>query len=205
MELKLFIKGALIGFAIAAPVGPIGILCIRRTLQYGRLSGLFTGLGAAVADSLYGAIAAFGLTILSNALIRGEFWLRFIGGLFLLYLGMRTFFAPSGKEKEKVSHSTLLSDFFSTFFLTLTNPMTIFSFLAIFAGLGFTSIEGNYILGGWLVFGVFSGSILWWLILSEGIAFFRKHLSNHVMSWINRIAGSIIMLFGFGALLTAFL
>lgn len=205
VELKLFIKGALIGFSIAAPVGPIGILCIRRTIQYGRLSGLFTGIGAAAADAFYGAVAAFGLTVLSNAIVKGEFWFRFIGGFFLLYLGGRTFLAPSGQEKEKVSHKTLLSDFFSTFFLTLTNPMTIFSFLAIFAALGFTSIEGNYILGGWLVFGVFVGSIFWWLILSEGIAFFRKHVSNHTMCWINRIAGSIIILFGFAALVTAFL
>ncbi len=111
MELQHFLKGAVLGFAIAAPVGPIGILCIRKTLQYGRWSGLFSGLGAAVADTLYGAVAAFGLTLISGYLIMGEFWLRLIGGAFLFYLGMSTYYAKVEKKDRPVTHKTILTDF----------------------------------------------------------------------------------------------
>ena len=136
MELHYFFKGAALGFSIAAPVGPIGILCIRRTLQYGRFSGLFSGLGAAVADMIYGIIAAFGLTFVSDFIIAEKFWLRLFGGIFLFYLGGKTFFAKTlDLSQTKITHKTLLSDFISTFFLTISNPLTIFSFVAVFAAL----------------------------------------------------------------------
>lgn len=201
-DASFFLKGAIIGFSIAAPVGPIGILCIRKTLQYGRWSGLFSGLGAAVADMLYGIVGAFGLTLISNALLAHQFWLRLIGGIFLIYLGGKTFFAKPTEKVSAVSHKTLLSDFISTFFLTLTNPMTILSYLAIFAGLGLTGIQSNYSHATWLVLGVFIGALLWWIILSEGVTFFRKRVSQKVMTWINRIAGSFIVAFGIAALIT---
>jgi threonine/homoserine/homoserine lactone efflux protein len=200
-----FLKGVILGFAIAAPVGPIGILCIRKTFQFGRLSGLVSGLGAATADVVYAIIAAFGLTFISNFLLAGQSWLQGIGGIFLLYLGWKIFFAkPSGKEKS-VSHNTLFNDFISTFFLTVTNPMTILSFLAIFAGLGLSNIERNYFEAAALVLGVFLGSTLWWLLLSEGVTFFRKKMSQKVMFWINRIAGMVIAGFGIAALITLIL
>src|SRR5579885_1652321 len=190
MGLNYFLKGIFLGFAIAAPVGPIGILCIRRTLHYGRFSGLFSGLGAAVADVLYGAIAAFGMTLISDFLLANQGWLRVIGGTFLIYLGVRTFFTkPKEQEPIQISHKTLASDFLSTFLLTLTNPMTILAYLAIFAGLGLSNLQGDYPNAAWLVFGVFIGSALWWLLLSEGVTLFRKKVSKKVMAWINRIAG----------------
>lgn len=196
MEAHLLLKGIILGFSIAAPVGPIGILCIRKTLQFGRLSGLFSGLGAAVADSIYGVIAAFGLSLVSNFLLAGQFWLRLIGGAFLIYLGVKTFLAkPTVKERE-VSHKTLTKDFISTFFLTITNPMTIISYLAVFAGLGISNSTSTAIDATWLVVGVFLGSSLWWLILSEGVTLFRKKVSEQVMTWINRLAGCIIAGFG---------
>ena len=136
MDFSFIWKGLILGFAIAAPVGPIGILCIRRTLQFGRFSGLFSGLGAAAADMVYAIIAAFGLTFISNVLIAGRFWMQLIGGLFLLYLGWKTYFSPVCDKTGTVSHTSLWNDFVSTFFLTITNPMTILSFLAIFAGFG---------------------------------------------------------------------
>lgn len=145
MGVDFFLKGLILGFSIAAPVGQIGVLCIRKTLQFGRLSGLFSGLGAAAADAIYAVIAAFGLTLISNFLIAGQFWFRLIGGVFLLYLGWKTFFAQPYSQTQKVSHTTLLNDFISTFFLTLTNPMTILSFLAVFAGLGLSNVEGDYL------------------------------------------------------------
>lgn len=174
MEISFLLKGIILGFSIAAPVGPIGILCIRKTLQFGRFSGLFSGLGAAVADVIYAIIAAFGLTFISNFLMAGQFWLRLIGGGFLLYLGWKTFFAKVSDKTKEISHTTLLNDFVSTFFLTITNPMTILSFLAVFAGLGLSSIQGSYLEAAVLVVGVFLGSAAWWLLLSEGVTLFRK-------------------------------
>jgi threonine/homoserine/homoserine lactone efflux protein len=205
MELSFLVKGIILGFSIAAPVGPIGVLCIRKTLQFGRLSGFFSGIGAATADTIYGIIAAFGLTLISSALLAGQFWLQLIGGLFLLYLGLKTFLAKPAEKSATVSHKTLFGDFISTFFLTLTNPMTILSYLAVFAGLGLSSVSSNYSSATLLVIGVFIGSALWWLILSEGVTLFRKKVSQHVMTWINRFAGVIIITFGILALLSLFL
>lgn len=202
MEINFFLKGIILGFSIAAPVGPIGVLCIRKTLQFGRLSGFFSGLGAAVADTVYGVIAAFGLTFISSFLLAGQFWFQLIGGLFLIYLGLKTFCSKPAETNNLISHKTLLGDFVSTFFLTVTNPMTILSYLAVFAGLGLSDTAGNYTSASMLVFGVFIGSALWWLILSEGITLFRKRISQKVMTWINRLAGMIIIAFGFVALLS---
>lgn len=202
MSLDFFFKGLILGFSIAAPVGPIGVLCIRKTLEFGRLSGLFSGLGAATADAIYAIIAAFGLTFVANFLLEGQFWLRLVGGVFLLYLGWKTFSAQPSSQSKNLPHTTLINDFISTFFLTLTNPMTILSFLAVFAGLGLSDIEGDYMQACLLVLGVFLGSALWWLALSEGVTLFRKNVSHTVMKWINRISGVIILGFGFAALIS---
>ncbi len=128
MSVGLFLEGIVIGFAIAAPVGPIGVLCIRRTLVEGRVSGLVSGLGAATADALYGAVAALGLTFVTNLLVGGESWLRLVGGAFLVFLGVRTFLAHPAERAAPVGRSGLLGDYASTLFLTLTNPTTIPSF-----------------------------------------------------------------------------
>ncbi len=201
MEVAFFVKGFILGFSIAAPVGPIGILCIKKTLQFGRLSGLSSGLGAAIADTIYGVIAAFGLTFISKFLLAGQFWLQLVGGLFLIYLGLKTFCSKPENTVNCISHKTLFGDFISTFCLTVTNPMTIFSYLAIFAGLGLSDTTGNYANASTLVFGVFLGSALWWLILSEGITLCRKKINQKVMMWVNRLAGVLIIAFGITALL----
>ena len=202
MPISFFFKGFIIGFSIAAPVGPIGVLCIRRTLAEGRASGLVSGLGAATADGLYGCIAGFGLTFLSNLLIQHQGWIRVIGGLFLCYLGLRTLVASPAKESASVKEGGLVGSYGSTFFLTLTNPMTILSFAAIFAGLGLGSTGGDYLSSGVLVLGVFTGSALWWLILSSMVGMLGKKLSLGGMRWVNRISGIIILGFGLVALLT---
>jgi len=204
MSLDFLLKGIILGFSIAAPVGPIGLLCIRKTLQFGRLSGLFSGLGAAFADAIYAVIAAFGLTVISNFLLAGQFWFRLIGGVFLLYLGWKTFVSKPALETRKVSHTTLLNDFISTFFLTITNPLTILSFLAVFAGLGLSNVSGDHTQASALVLGVFTGSATWWLLLSEGVTLFRKKISQEMMTWINRVAGSLIFAFGIAVLLSTF-
>ena len=205
MDIPFFLKGIIIGFSIAAPVGPIGVLCIRRTLADGRLAGLVSGLGAATADLFYGCVAAFGLTFISQFLIDQEMWLRLIGGLFLLYLGAKTFFSKSSNDEIEQKKGGLLNSYFSTFFLTLTNPLTILSFAAIFAGLGFVNTGGDYLSALTLVAGVFSGSALWWFLLSGGASFFQKKIDSQGLTWINRISGLIITVFGLvtlGGLLT---
>jgi threonine/homoserine/homoserine lactone efflux protein len=193
---NFLIKGIAIGFSIAAPVGPIGVLCIRRSVSDGRRSGLATGLGAAGADAVYGCIAGFGLTAVSNFLIDQRFWLGFLGGLFLCYLGFRTFFSrPAQEPGESRQSPGLWSAFFSTFFLTLTNPMTILSFVAIFAGLGLGA-STNYFKASALVAGVFIGSAVWWLLLSTGAAICGRRFKSDWLRALNRLSGIII--FGFG-------
>ena len=202
MNFGLFIRGVIIGFSIAAPVGPIGVLCIRRTLTDGRAAGLATGLGAATADSLYGCLAAFGLTALTGALVGAQMWIRLIGGAFLLYLGVRTFFAKPSRRAAEARGSGLLSAYASTFLLTLTNPMTILSFVAVFAALGLGTTHPEPLAAAVLVLGVFVGSAIWWLTLSGGVSVFRSRFDEAKLRWVNRISGCVIAAFGAAAILT---
>lgn len=189
------------GFSIAAPVGPIGVLCIRRTINNGRLSGLVSGLGAATADGLYGCVAAFGLTFISSFLVSQQLWLRLIGGGFLIYLGIKTLLSkPAEKAAVVSSDSTIAGDYLSTFFLTVTNPMTILSFAAVFAGMGLAVTDGGYISAVLLVLGVVIGSALWWLCLSGIVGVFRQKFNSTGLIWVNRISGLIIVAFGLAAL-----
>jgi len=190
------LKGLIIGFSIAAPVGPIGLLCIRRTLAEGRTAGLVSGLGAATADALYGCIAGFGLTFISTLLISQQVWFRVVGGFFLCFLGLRAFLSRPAEQTANGKGKGLVGAYASTFFLTLTNPMTILSFAAIFAGLGLASAGGNYVSASILVLGVFSGSALWWLLLSGGVSFFQAKFNLRELKWVNRISGILILLFG---------
>lgn len=201
MDFSVFIKGLIIGFSIAAPVGPIGVLCIRRTLTEGRLSGFVSGLGAATADAVYGCIAGFGLTFISTFLIEQSQWLRSLGGGFLLYLGIRTFLAHSNSLSDSdypnVQGANLTRNYLSTFVLTLTNPLTILSFAAVFAGLGIGSTSsGNYLSALILVIGVFLGSCSWWFILSGSVGLFRQRIKPDSLIWVNRVSGVIIIIFG---------
>jgi len=203
MDHSFFLRGVAIGFSIAAPVGPIGVLCIRRTLAQGRLSGFASGLGAATADAAYGCIAGFGLTAVSNLLVSQQTWLRLIGGLFLCYLGVKTFFDKLAENGTVTGASGMISAYLSTLVLTLTNPMTILSFAAVFAGLGLGSGTENYPAAILLVSGVFAGSALWWLLLSGGVGLFREKLTNDHLRWVNRISAIVIAGFGLLALVSS--
>jgi threonine/homoserine/homoserine lactone efflux protein len=195
--LGLFAHGVVLGFSIAAPVGPIGMLCIRRTLQNGFKSGLASGLGAASADALYGAIAAAGLTLAADFLARQQIWLGILGGVFLLFLGVRTFRSPPPEADGQESQANKLGgDYLSTFLLTLSNPITILSFAALFGGLSTGAGAGFRASAFVLVLGVFSGSALWWLSLSIGVSLFRRRFSQGLMRWVNRLAGAVIVGFG---------
>ena len=203
MTSAFFLRGLVIGFSLAAPVGPIGLLCIRRSLAEGGLVGLITGLGAATADATYGAIEAFGLTAVSGFLVAQKLWLGLFGGLFLCYLGVRTFVSPPTDHEAQARGTGLASACASTFVLTLTNPMTILSFIPVFAGLGL-GLSSDYASAFATVAGVFAGSALWWLLLSNGVALFRTRMGPGWMRIVNHVSGAMIFAFGIYAMATAF-
>lgn len=211
MDSPLFLRGLLIGFAIAAPVGPIGILCIRRSLAGGFAPGFATGLGAAAADGLYGAVAAFGLTAVSSFLVAQQGWLRLGGGTALLALGLSIALkrpAQPGADNgaSPIGADGLAGAFASTFLLTVANPATILSFVAIFAGLGVSA--GGGASGAWgaalVVLGVFLGSAAWWLFLAWISAALRRQFPPRAMRWINRASGAAIAAFGILAVASFF-
>lgn len=201
MSVDLFWRGVLIGLAIAAPVGAIGLLCIRRTLAYGRIAGLATGLGAATADALYGAIAALGLTSISALLQAAQTPLRLLGGAFLIYLGWRTFVAPPPASAAADRPGGLASMYASTVALTLANPSTIIAFAAIFAGLGLVG-SGGATSALAMVAGVFLGSAAWWLILSGGVSLLRGFMTPGRLVWVNRVSGLLIAALGLVAMVS---
>lgn len=199
---SFWLRGLLLGLSIAAPVGPIGVLCIRRTLADGRLVGFVSGLGAATADASYGAIAAFGLTAVSGLLLDARLWIHLLGGVFLCYLGIRTFLSiPAERAARTEQRRDLPGAYASTLGLTLTNPATILSFAAIFAGLGVAQGSG-YGSAAWLVLGVFCGSATWWLLLSSAVGLLRARIGPRELRWVNRVSGAILLAFGLVALLT---
>jgi threonine/homoserine/homoserine lactone efflux protein len=201
-QIHYLMKGLIIGLSIAVPVGPIGILCIRRTLNQGRVIGFLSGLGAATADALYGAIAGFGLTFLSNFLTGHQTWLRLIGGGLLCIIGVRTFVSKPAEQEATVEGKSLWSAYLSTFFLTVTNPMTILFFAAVFAGLGVGSTSDYYGSAAVLVVGVFTGSALWWLFLTGFTGLLRGLFNFKRLQWLNRISGLMIIGFGLFAFLS---
>lgn len=200
MTSDYLIKGFIIGFSIAAPVGPIGVLTIKRTLTEGRISGFVTGMGAACADAAYGAVAGFGLIAVSSFLISQVFIIKLIGGLFLCYLGVKSFLSKPATKEATVASKGLLNNFIATFFLTLTNPSTILSFIAIFAGFGLASTNSDFSSSTAIVFGVFVGSALWWFILSSVVSFFQNKITPDRLVWVNRLSGLILASFGLFAL-----
>jgi len=210
-NLDLLLKGLAIGLAIAAPVGPIGLLCIRRSLAQGRLAGFVTGMGAATADGVYGAIGAFGITAISALLVDQQRWLALAGGLFLIWLGVAGIRRPPASEAAAPSHSArdLAGYFVSTFALTLTNPATILSFAAVFAGLGLGAGAERAMGAAGIaaalitIAGVFAGSAAWWLFLSSAVGWLRTRLGPGLLVWINRLSGLILIGFGLFAVWTA--
>lgn len=195
--MEFLFKGLILGFSIAAPVGPIGLLCIRRTLVEGKMSGFVSGLGAATADGFYGSVAAFGLTVISGFLLEYQMPIRIIGALFLFYIALKIFFSkPVHKEVGQKSGVSLLKSYTSTVALTIANPSTIISFIAIFAGLGVGIATQDYVGATFIVAGVFLGSALWWLLLSTAIGFFRHKISDQSIVWVNRVAGTLMVCLG---------
>lgn len=196
MEVALFLKSVVLGLAIAAPLGPIGALCINRTLERGFLAGVAGGLGTALADGVYATLAAFGFTTFSAILTGIDIPMRLAGGGFMLYLGWKTFRAkPGGGGAAMVSARNLIGTTAATFFLTITNPMTILSFIALFAGLGLASASGASA-ALLVIAGVVLGSMLWWIVLSGGVALVRHRLPQAFALWTSRVSAVILLCFG---------
>lgn len=204
MEYTLILKGIIIGFALALPIGPIGILCIRKTATEGHLSGMVVGFGAATADAVYGFIAAFGLTVISDALVTRQGWFRLIGGAFLCYLGVKTLLAKPPENTKILNGKGFLASYVSTFFLTLTNPLSIIAFLGVFAGFGLRDTDLSLGSAATLVGGVFLGSSLWFFLLSYSITLFRERINATGLGWVNRISGGLIIMFGLIAISSFF-
>jgi threonine/homoserine/homoserine lactone efflux protein len=202
MEISFFLRGLLIGLSIAATVGPMFMLCVQRTLQKGYRYGMLSGMGIATADGIYGSIAGFGLTTITAFLLHQQAWIRLIGGLFLLYLGIKTLLAKPAERAATVQGGNLLGAYFSTLALTLTNPTTILSFMAIFMGLGIGNTGGNYVAALLVVLGVFLGSTCWWLILTGSIGLLHGKFPHGWLHWLNRGSGAIIAIFGLIALVS---
>lgn len=205
--LSFLIKGLVIGFSVAAPVGPIGLLVVNRTLTRGWSYGAATGFGAAAADMVYGLIAAFGLSAVSDFLLNQKNMIGLLGGFFLCWLAFKTFVSkvPTSSEGELSVSGKPIQAFLSAFLLCLTNPMTILFFVAIFAGAGLVTSGGDIHLGLVMAFGVFAGAAIWHtVLLSGGVSLMRHKLSYTHMRWINRISGVMLLSFGIFSILSVF-
>jgi threonine/homoserine/homoserine lactone efflux protein len=202
--LLALLKGIVVGIVIALPAGPVGVLCVRRTLFDGPTYGFISGLGAATADTIFGIIAGFGITIVRDVMLRYQDWFAAAGGLFLIYVGAKALLQASDSEPEPEHDKTqYLRAFISTFALTITNPITVLAFAAIFAKVGMSKESGLLDIGV-LVAGVFLGSLVWWFGLSFGIAGLRR-VGTVRLVWVNRISGVILTLSGIGLLAAALL
>ncbi len=204
MEISFLLRGIIIGLSIAATVGPMSTLCIQRTVQKGHLYGLVSGLGIATADGVYGSVAGFGLTVVANFLVSQQVWIRLVGGIFLVYLGISTMLSrpPERAAATQSRASGLLGAYSSLLLLTLTNPLTILSFAAIFAGLGVAGASKGALTAALVVLGVFCGSALWWCMLTWVISRVRGKFTPTWMLWLNRVSGCIIAVFGVIALVS---
>lgn len=210
----ILIQGILFGFLLALPVGPVGVLCVQRTLSQGRMHGLISGLGAAFGDALYGAVAAFGISAVEDWITGHQGALRLVGGVVLILLALRTTASmvrnqpvtnePDEKIRRRIETHSLVKDFISTFMLAITNPITFIAFAGLLATLGFTEAGRSIGNASILVAGVFAGSALWWIALSSTASLFRPFVDGTYQVWMDRIVALVLAGFGVYALLTSF-
>ena len=195
MLLIFLLKGIVVGIVIAVPVGPVGVMCVRRTIFASRLAGLISGVGAATGDAMFGFIAAFGLTFISDLLIGYQQWLRVAGGVYLIWVGGSALLAPP-EITPRSPRSAEIRDFVSTFALTLSNPITILVFLGVFSAIGLSGEEATLDRAAILVLGVWLGSLLWWLTVSFGLGRLFRSFEPRYLGWINRGSGTILLVSG---------
>jgi threonine/homoserine/homoserine lactone efflux protein len=201
-ELPLPLRSLVVGFTIAAAVGPITLLIVRRTIEHGRVYGLASGLGVAAADASYAGIAAFGLTAVMSLLVSGRVVLGIVGGVIIVLLGIRIMRSRPAVVAREVARPGLPGAFASIYALTMTNPLTILIFAAVFAGLGFAS-GASYLDAAVITLAVGTGSVLWWVILTAAIAWARERVSTRALLWVNRVSGAALVVFGAFAIASA--
>lgn len=202
--LSFLAKGLVLGFSIAAPVGPIGVLCFRRALEQGFWPAVAGGLGTAVADAAYAAVAAFGITAIATLLLDFQHALAIVGGVALLWLGLRAFRTRPADRPAEAGGRGLAPMFAATFLLTLANPATILSFAAVFAGLGLVGATRGGVAASLLTLGVFAGSMLWWMLLAGVVSALRTRVPCSALLWVNRGSGLLLGAFGISVLAGAF-
>ncbi len=193
MNLIYLLDGIIVGFSASVPLGPIGVLCIQRTLNRGRMAGFVSGLGAALSDTIYAIVAGFSLSFVLDVIEAQMLWLQLAGAVILIIMGVKIFLSNPAIQlrRQKRKNSSLLQDFASTFLITITNPLAIFLFIAAFSVVGG---EKQFDMQLMLVSGVFIGAASWWLTLTSLIGLFRKKINLRRLYWINKIAGSTIVI-----------
>jgi len=206
VEIDFLIKGIIVGFLASIPLGPVGVLCIQRTINKGRTSGLFSGMGAATVDAFFALVAALGLTFIINFIEEQQFYIQMIGGGVLIFLGTRIFNTNPIQQirRHRKKKNKLIEDFISVFFLTLSNPLAIFLFVAAFAGIGVVTSKDSSVKSSLIIAGVFIGATIWWASLTFFVDLFRKKFRLKQLWWINKIAGVLIIVFGIAAMLSVF-
>ena len=204
MDFLFIIKGIIIGVLVSIPLGPVGVVCIQRTLNRGRWAGFFSGMGAAFADTIFAIIAVLGLSFIINFVEEHQLYFKIIGCVFLIFLGYRIFYTNPITQirRQRNNKNNLFEDFLSVFLLTLTNPLAVFLFLAVFASLGILADELNYYVAFYIVLGITLGAALYWFSLSSFVNAFRKKFRLKSLWWLNKISGMSIMLFGLAAIVS---
>lgn len=204
MVFELFWKGFFVGLMVTIPLGPIGVLCVQRTLNKGRMSGLFSGLGAAFADSIFAIIASFGITFIISFIKSQQIYFQIFGGVIVIFLGIHIFYTNPVRQLrlQRLSRKKLSQDFFSVFLLTISNPMAVLFFLAMFAGVNISESEHTLINMSSLVLGVFSGASSWWFLLSFFVSLFRHRFRLKNIWWMNKVAGVVVFFIGILAILS---
>ena len=207
MDIYFIIKGILIGISVSAPLGPIGVLCIQRTLNKGFKSGLISGIGAASADIIYAIIAGFSITFISDFLIENQNYIRIIGGMFLIFIGAKIFTSNPAKQirKLRTKGNNYYKDYITSFLVTVSNPITILAFGAIFASFNMVEKGSGTFPIIILVVTVFSGAILWWLSLISIVTIFKSRIRLRNLLWINRVTGVLIIIFALFVIISVFI
>ncbi len=198
MILTLFIKGIIVGLLASIPLGPIGVICIQRTINKGKLSGFLSGMGAASADTIFAAIAGFSLTFIISFIEERQVVFQAIGGIIVFALGVKIFYTNPIKQlrRHKRKKNSLLEDYLSVLLVTITNPLAVFLFIALFASLGVVTEGTNFLLSLVATSGVFIGAILWWYTLTSLVDIFRSRFRLKQLWWINKISGAAIFIIG---------